>query len=238
MKTNKRPVKTRVALRLHEPKPKAKPCIKMDNTLNTKPKPKPKQNHKRGASDDEESKDEDKESSVSDDSKAKEKKKKSMKWQRLDTESEVEVEIIEHDIEPPEREAEEVDDGTGKQEPENEGEDDGLNDHQQGARLEEMPIKKDSTLDLLTIMSDKVVVKFKTVPDKFDTVKGRWCNICKSDEHFVKVHGKRKAFHKGGNSSCHAHVCQHYAVYKEKCEVPHKIWRAMEDAKEAKKGAD
>jgi hypothetical protein len=61
------------------------------------------------------------------------------------------------------------------------------------------------------------------------------------------VNGKRKAFHKGGNSSCRFHICQHYKVYKKKCEdadipvvhwaIPWPIWKAMEEEKEeAKRG--
>ena len=41
------------------------------------------------------------------------------------------------------------------------------------------PVKKDSTLDLLTIMSDRVTVKFKIGEDKYETDTGRWCNPCK-----------------------------------------------------------
>jgi hypothetical protein len=67
----------------------------------------------------------------------------------------------------------------------------------------------------------------------------------RDDADFIKVHGKRKAFHKGGNSSCRAHVRQHYKLYKENCEkanipmnhwaIPRDIWRAMEEEKEAEK---
>jgi hypothetical protein len=46
--------------------------------------------------------------------------------------------------------------------------------------LVEKPVKKDSTLDLLTMMSDKVTVKFKVGPDKYETDTGRWCYTCKS----------------------------------------------------------
>ena len=62
------------------------------------------------------------------------------------------------------------------------------------------------------------------------------------DKHFVKLYGKRKAFHKGGNSSCHLHIRQHYNLYKERCEkadiptshwaIPRDIWRIMEEEKE------
>jgi len=57
----------------------------------------------------------------------------------------------------------------------------------------------------------------------------------------MKLNGKRKAFLKGGNSSCHFHICQHYALYKEKCNkadipvvhwaIPQPIWKAMEEEK-------
>jgi hypothetical protein len=65
------------------------------------------------------------------------------------------------------------------------------------------------------------------------------------DENFVKSNGKRKAFHKGGNSSCRQHIRQHYSIYKEQCEkadvplnhwaIPRNIWAAMEEEKEAGK---
>lgn len=63
----------------------------------------------------------------------------------------------------------------------------------------------------------------------------------RADEHFVKLHGKHKAFHNGSNSSCHLHLHQHYTIYKEKCEkedipinhrvIPWEIWKAMEENK-------
>lgn len=67
----------------------------------------------------------------------------------------------------------------------------------------------------------------------------------RDDADFVKLHGKRKAFHKGGNSSCRLHIRQHYVLYKEKCLqadvpvnhwcIPRSIWKEMEEAKEAEK---
>jgi hypothetical protein len=39
--------------------------------------------------------------------------------------------------------------------------------------------KKDLTIDLLLVMSDKVTVKFKVAEDMYETEKGRWCNVCK-----------------------------------------------------------
>ena len=56
---------------------------------------------------------------------------------------------------------------------------DGLNDHQCGADLQEKPVKKVSTLDILTVMSDRVKVKFIIDAGKGEVEKGRWCNICK-----------------------------------------------------------
>jgi hypothetical protein len=47
------------------------------------------------------------------------------------------------------------------------------------------------------------------------------------DERFVRLYGKRKAFHKGGNSYCRLHIRQHYNLYKEKCEnrnIPINHW--------------
>ena len=69
-------------------------------------------------------------------------------------------------------------------------------------------------------------------------------DILRADEHFIKLHSKRKAFFKGGNSSCRMHIRQHFELYKEKCEkgdipihhwaIPRSIWKEMEDEKEAK----
>ncbi|KAF8259363.1 hypothetical protein EI94DRAFT_1445579, partial [Lactarius quietus] len=57
----------------------------------------------------------------------------------------------------------------------------------------------------------------------------------------IKLHGKHKAFHNGGNSSCRVHAHQHYVIYKVRCEkaeiainhwvIPHDIWKAMEEEK-------
>ena len=50
--------------------------------------------------------------------------------------------------------------------------------------MEAMPVKKESTLDLLTVMSDKVTVKFRLSVDEYVTKVGHWCNICKSVSWF------------------------------------------------------
>lgn len=67
----------------------------------------------------------------------------------------------------------------------------------------------------------------------------------RASEPFIKAHGKRKAFHKGGNSSCRAHLRQHYELYKTRCaekdipinhwSIPRDIWKVMEEEKEAEK---
>jgi hypothetical protein len=38
------------------------------------------------------------------------------------------------------------------------------------------------------------------------------------DARFIKLNGKRKAFFKGGNSTCRLHIRQHYEIYKERCK--------------------
>jgi hypothetical protein len=65
--------------------------------------------------------------------------------------------------------------------------------------------------------------------------------LSRADNLFIKLQGKRKAFHKGSNSSCRLHIHQHYAIYKERCEkddipinhwaIPREIWKAMEEEK-------
>ena len=67
----------------------------------------------------------------------------------------------------------------------------------------------------------------------------------RNNDHFVKVHGMRKVFLRGSNSSCRQHLRQHYELYKEKCEaagipvnhwaIPWEIWKAMEAEKEEEK---
>jgi hypothetical protein len=67
----------------------------------------------------------------------------------------------------------------------------------------------------------------------------------RANESFIKANGKRKAFHKGGNSSCRAHLRQHYELYKTRCtekaipinhwSIPRDIWKVMEEEKDAKK---
>lgn len=69
--------------------------------------------------------------------------------------------------------------------------------------------------------------------------------LARADKSYIKAYGKRKAFHKGGNSSCRTHIRQHYGLYVEKCEeanipmhhwaTPRDIWRVMEEEKEAEK---
>ncbi|KAH9953323.1 hypothetical protein BGW80DRAFT_1439430 [Lactifluus volemus] len=231
--------------RLHYPKPKAKPCTQKDNP---KTKSKAKGSRKRVVvsdkeRDDTEEEDSDEVSSSSDESVEKAKKKKRKRRRVASDSDSEEVETIDQDVEPAEKQVEEVDDGASQQGDEQEG--DGLNDHQRGPELEEKPARKDSTLDLLTIMTDKVIVNFKVAADTFETERGRWCTICKEDANFIRSNGKRKAFHKGGNSSCRAHVRRHYSLYKDRCEkakipinhwaIPREIWKVMEEEKEASK---
>jgi DNA-binding LacI/PurR family transcriptional regulator len=63
----------------------------------------------------------------------------------------------------------------------------------------------------------------------------------RDDKKFVAKHGKRKVFHIGGNSSCQAHLRQHYDIYKKRCEekgipinhwaIPRTVWKKMEEEK-------
>ena len=114
-------------------------------------------------------------------------------------------------------------------------------------------------------MSDRVTVKFQMSNGKSESEVGQWCFSCKFviswdlvndcsrcspntssrlDEKFVKKNGTRKAFFKGGNSSCRQHIRQHYNIYKKRCEeakislnhwaIPRDIWAVMEEEKEPK----
>ncbi|KIK73367.1 hypothetical protein PAXRUDRAFT_178636, partial [Paxillus rubicundulus Ve08.2h10] len=78
--------------------------------------------------------------------------------------------------------------------------------------------KKRNTMDLLTIFSDRLTVKFTSADGKMIEMKvGHWCKVCKGDQAFVAKHGKWKVFHLGSNSSCHQHICSHYDLYWEQC---------------------
>jgi hypothetical protein len=67
--------------------------------------------------------------------------------------------------------------------------------------------------------------------------------ILRHDEKFIKLNGRRKAFFKGGNSTCRLHIRQHYELYKERCEkeniplhhwaIPRPIWKEEQEEKEA-----
>jgi hypothetical protein len=55
----------------------------------------------------------------------------------------------------------------------------------------------------------------------------------------------QKAFFKGRNLSCRLHICQHFTLYKKRCEkgnipinhwaIPRSIWKKMEEEKGVKK---
>ena len=189
MTTTTRMLAKGIPPRLHEPKPK--PRTKKSNTKTVTTHG----SHKRATRDsDDESGPDDDSSSLSDDSEtARRAKKKAGKQRRVEV-SDSEVEIVD-DNKRPGKAVEEVDDGVDDEQRPDEQEvspyhrpqaslthytqNDGLNDHQRGADLQEKPVKKESTLDLLTIMTDKVTVKFKTSAVKHDTLIGRWCTVCK-----------------------------------------------------------
>ncbi|EDR01052.1 uncharacterized protein LACBIDRAFT_312616 [Laccaria bicolor S238N-H82] len=224
--------------RLHDPKPTGKPRTKKSNT-----KTATMQGSFKWAIKDSDNSENEELSSGDDSESARRAKKKAGKQQRLNLPDSDEVEVAD-DSERWGKDVEEVDDGVDDEQSADEQENDGLDNHQCGADLQEKPVKKESMLNLLTIMTDKVTMKFKISADEYDTLMGRWCTVCKGDEAFVKAHGKCKAFHKGGNSSCRAHIRQHFDLYKQKCEkedipmshwaIPHNIWKTMEEEKEAK----
>ncbi|KAF9232797.1 hypothetical protein BU15DRAFT_31894, partial [Melanogaster broomeanus] len=78
--------------------------------------------------------------------------------------------------------------------------------------------KRQHAEDLLTIFSEKCTVKFCHTDGRVETLKGRWCNECRSDEKLIRAHGKRKVFHLGLNSSCRQHIRSHFEIYKMRCE--------------------
>jgi hypothetical protein len=76
------------------------------------------------------------------------------------------------------------------------------------------------------------------------TKKSLTLEMLRIDERFIKVHGKRKAFFKGGNSTCRLHIRQHFELYEKRCKkenipihhwcIPRALWKEMEEEKEAK----
>ncbi|KIK91264.1 hypothetical protein PAXRUDRAFT_98279, partial [Paxillus rubicundulus Ve08.2h10] len=74
--------------------------------------------------------------------------------------------------------------------------------------------------NVLTIFSDQCTVKFCYAGPGgiLETVKGRWCNVCKASDEFVKNYSKRRACHVGSNSSCWKHIQSHYKLYVSRCE--------------------
>jgi len=158
--------------RLHRPKPMTKVATSS----------KPKNGKKRAASE-------------SKDSEPVKKKARKTKQQCIVSKAEVEVEEVDENAKLSKKEVKEEDaGGDNRQEVDQEevsinywaifkdllsSKEDVLNDHQYGPDLQEQPAKKDMMLDLLTIMSDQVTVKFKLGDEKYVTEVGRWCNICK-----------------------------------------------------------
>jgi hypothetical protein len=67
----------------------------------------------------------------------------------------------------------------------------------------------------------------------------------RTNKHVIKG-GEKKAFFTGGNSSCRAHICQHYEIYKERCKdgnipenhhaLPRHLYRQMKVDKKAAEG--
>lgn len=65
--------------------------------------------------------------------------------------------------------------------------------------------------------------------------------MLRSNEEFIAMNEKRRAFHVGRNSSCRQHIRQHWALYEKKCKeknilvnhhvIPREVLRNMEAAK-------
>ena len=153
--------------RLRDPKPKGKPAIKKNNKKMTWGSRK----RVRSDSDDESGPDEDK-NVLSDDSEPVHRDKKMdgkhRRVEHLESEEVEEMEVVE-DNGRPSKDIEEVNDGVGEEQPPDEQEVSHYyllqaslthytlewwsQCHQHGAELQEKPVKKEMTLDLLTIMS-------------------------------------------------------------------------------------
>ncbi len=165
--------------RVHEPKGKAKQPTKPKLTT------KSKRRHKQVSEEELESEEG---SSSPDNLEPRVKSKRKIKKRRIE-DSEAEAELIEDNVDPPNKEVESIEGDNELPEVSTDHplrdtiltkiQEDDLNDHQRGADLQEKPVKKDSTLDLLMIMSDKITVKFKVRDGDYETEIGRWCNTCK-----------------------------------------------------------
>src|SRR6266481_3806434 len=133
---------------------------------------------------------------------------------------------------------------------------DGLETHHHITDEREVSTKKEMAKDLCLIFTDIISVQFIQKDGSSSLVKGCWCRPCRLALHklgrkedsspdsqrdnavFIAKEGKQKAFHTGGNSSCHAHIRQHFKLYQERCKeanipehhwaIPHPIWNKME----------
>ena len=73
----------------------------------------------------------------------------------------------------------------------------------------------------------------------FRSIKTR--KLTKNREKTNLKGGKRSAFFTGGNSTCRAHICCHYDIYKQRCDkkdipvnhhaIPRQVLRAIEEEK-------
>ena len=54
-----------------------------------------------------------------------------------------------------------------------------LSDDDNASIPRELPVKKQRATDLLTIFSDTCMVKFCHPDGKVESLKGRWCKVCK-----------------------------------------------------------
>jgi hypothetical protein len=98
-------------------------------------------------------------------------------------------------------------------------------------------IKSDSTWDLLTIFSDHIFVNVevkKKLKNKRAVVSYMQVSatiyytsmaagfLCTTRANFranKAITNEKKAFFVGGNSTCWAHIRQHYNIYKERCKA-------------------
>ncbi|KAH9166871.1 hypothetical protein EDB89DRAFT_1910346 [Lactarius sanguifluus] len=94
---------------------------------------------------------------------------------------------------------------------------DGLKDRHNASLPVVTKTKADSTQDLLLVFSDRKSITFKSARDSKDTLKGRWCNVCRKNarENKEKL---QKSFFTGSNSTCRQHIRQHYEMYSQQCK--------------------
>ncbi|KAG6906426.1 hypothetical protein DXG01_014018 [Tephrocybe rancida] len=121
----------------------------------------------------------------------------------------------------------------GEEEPEEEPEEEleeveieDLNDRHSRGIPSTLPVKKDSTRDLLLIFSDRTKQDFVNKSGNSTILEGRWCLVCKAAYDSTLKDGHRpsrplnKCFLQGANTTCRGHIMRfHFEEYEQRCNA-------------------